>query len=120
LARRRWGFNPLVAALLWVGAEFLLVKAGFMRGLVAPLDHGSGLAYKIGILFGFLAISFIVVLINAIIACAIDKFVNAAKARELVYPESKRRWNPLLIPGLAAENLYLSPAPRAPPRMRSE
>ncbi len=115
MARRRWGFNPLLTALLWVVFELILIRAGFAHGLLAELDVGTGLLFRSGILFGFLAISFIVVLINAIVVQAIEKVISLARARGTVYPESERTWDPFLVPGLAAQKLYLAASNRAPP-----
>jgi apolipoprotein N-acyltransferase len=115
VARRRWGFNPLLTALLWVAFEFILIRAGFAHGLLAELDVGTGFLYRSGILFGFLAISFIIVLINGILVQAIETVISLAKARGTVYPESERTWDPFLIPGLAAQRLYLAADNRAPP-----
>jgi apolipoprotein N-acyltransferase len=114
-ARQRWGFNPVVTAFLWIAAEFLLIKAGAAHGLLTGLDSGSGFLYKTGIIFGFLAVSFIVVLVNAILVCAIEAVIDAVRARGPVYPESQRHWDPLLIPGLTAQKNWLVAAQRAPP-----
>jgi len=115
LARLRWGFNPLLTALFWVAFELLLIRAGFAHGLLAELDVGTGLMYRVGILFGFLAISFVVVLVNAILVLAIETTIEKARARGTVYPESKRIWDPFLAPGLADFWLYLASSERAPP-----
>lgn len=118
VARRRWGFNPLLTALLWVGFELILIRAGFAHGLLAELDVGTGLLFRSAIIFGFLAISFIIVLFNAIIVLAIETAITLARARGTVYPESERTWDPFLVPGLAAQRLYLASEGRAPPTER--
>lgn len=114
--RRRCGFNPLVTALLWVVFELILIRAGFAHGLLAEMDVSTGLLFRLGILFGFLAVSFIIVLFNAILVLAIEKAVELARARGTVYPESERTWDPFLTPGLVAQKLYLASANRAPPQ----
>ena len=73
--------------------------------MLAELDVGTGFLYRSSILFGFLAISFIIVLINAILVQALETVISLAKARGTVYPESERTWDPFLIPGLAAQRL---------------
>ena len=115
VVRRHYGFNPLTTALLWVVFELVLIRAGFAHGLLAELNVGSGLLLRSAILFGFLAVSFIIVLCNAILVLAIDTAMALARARGTVYPESERTWDPFLTPGLAAQRLYLAAANRAPP-----
>jgi hypothetical protein len=114
-ARRRWGFNPLTTALLWVGFELILIKSGFAHGFFAGMEIGSGFLAKAAVLFGFLAISFIIVLVNAILVLAIETAIAAAQARGAVYPKSERSWDPFLIPGLAKQPAYFVPQGRAPP-----
>lgn len=114
-ARKHWGFNPLIPALLWVAFELILIRAGFAHGLLAELDVGWGFLSKAGVLCGFLAISFLIVLFNAVIVLAIETAVSAAQARGTVYPESKRLWDPYLVPGLVAQRLYLAAESRGPP-----
>jgi apolipoprotein N-acyltransferase len=114
-AQRRWGFNPLTTALLWVGFELILIKSGFAHGFFAGMEIGSGFLAKAAVLFGFLTISFVIVLINAILVLAIETAIAAAQARGAVYPKSERSWDPFLIPGLAKQVAYSFHQGRAPP-----
>jgi hypothetical protein len=115
-ASQRWGFNPAAIALLWLALEAVLMRAGFVTGILTELNAGSSLLVRASVLFGFLAVSFVVVFINAVIVLAIDSAIEAASARGTVYPESKRTWDPFLVLGLAAQRQYLTPSNRAPPR----
>ncbi|MCI0406642.1 MAG: hypothetical protein L0Z48_03190 [candidate division Zixibacteria bacterium] len=117
-AKEKFGFNPLFIALFWVGFELCLLKlsvfsvgAGSPRPLVgeAPYFHG------LSALFGFLAVSFVIVLVNSLLVFAIEKTVSLAKARGQGVWGNESVWDPTPIPGLFAQKVYLIPAVRSPP-----
>lgn len=113
----KWGFNPLLVALLWVGFEFSLIKLGFATGLLeAPFLLSIAPFFKgLSVLFGFLAISFVIVLINSVLILAIEKLVSLAKVRRTTFPVGQRFLNPFPTSGLFAQKVYLVPEGRAPP-----
>jgi hypothetical protein len=130
-ARKRWGFNPSIVALLWVGLEIGLVKLGMNQngsdlgfaqnlglgigGLFgkAELSHPS-LHALVG-LFGFLAVSAIIVLLNSLLVLAIVKTLELTRPRGKTIREEKRIWDLSSTPGLFAQRVYLVPEGRAPP-----
>ncbi|MCP4632799.1 MAG: hypothetical protein GY855_07715, partial [candidate division Zixibacteria bacterium] len=65
--RKRWGFNPLVIALLWVGFELGLVKFGFDFGLFGKTTFTHSLFGSVILLIGFITISFVIVLSNSLL-----------------------------------------------------
>ena len=116
--RRRWGFNPLIVALLWIGLELAIIKLGFSAGLLAGARAGHPLFHGMAALFGFLSISFLIVLLDSLIISAIDAFSNLAPARGTIVFEGERMCDLLLTPGPAALQLCLVPENRGPPLLR--
>lgn len=115
LARRRWGFNPSIVALLWVGLQTGLVKFGCASGLLweggwsHPFLHGL-----IG-LFGFLAASAIIVFLNSLFLLVILKTLETSKPWVDAAGEDERVQNLPFTRNLFAEKVYLVPEGRAPP-----
>jgi hypothetical protein len=113
----KWGLNPLITALLWVGFELGLVKAGFVSGILetprlaanAPFFNG------VALLFGFLTLSFAIVLVNSLLVFAVEKVVSLAQARGDVVWENESVWYLSPLPRLSAQKVYLVPEGRGPP-----
>lgn len=114
-AKEAWGFNPLVVALIWVICELGLIRLGSIRGLFPAAEFGVGLLYKTAVLFGFLTVSFVIVLINSILIAAVNAVVSLARARGVVVLEGEGNWDLLSTPGLVAQRLLLVAEGRAPP-----
>jgi hypothetical protein len=114
-AREMWGFNPLVVALVWVICELGLIRVGWIRGVFPGMELGAGFLYKTSILFGFLAISFVIVLLNSILIAAVNAVVSLARARGVVVLEGEGNWDLLSTPGLVAQRLLLVAEGRGPP-----
>lgn len=71
----------------------------------------------LSILFGFLAVSFVIVLVNSLLVFAIEKTVSLAKARGQGAWENESVWDLTPIPGLFAQKVYLIPSVRSPPAL---
>jgi hypothetical protein len=84
-----------------VGANLQVRPFGFFHGL--------------SVLFGFLAVSFVIVLVNSLLVFAIEKTVSLAKARGKGVWENGSVWDLTPIPGLFAQKVYLIPSVRSPP-----
>jgi hypothetical protein len=114
-ARTAFGFNPIITALIWAGFELAAVKLGLVRGLLGSADfsiqHLSGLV----VLFGFIIVSFIIVLLNSLLLIAVEKAVSLARARGTASCESGRIWDLYFSPGLFVQKYYLVPDVRGPP-----
>ncbi len=113
-ARQCWGFNVSLVALLWVGLESGSIKLGFVSGIFGKggLSHPS-LHGLVG-LFGFLAVSAIVVLLNSLLALAIARTLNVTRTgRESA--EDRSITNYAFTRNLFAVKVYLLPEGRGPP-----
>jgi len=115
--RQRRICTPIVVAGLWVILELGLIKAGVVPGILGQVSPGAGLIYKAAALFGFLGISFFIVLFNSIVLVGLEHLVALAKARGMALQGSERKWDLHPTPGLAALSAYLSPCWRAPPAL---
>jgi uncharacterized membrane protein len=114
-ARQRWGFNPSLVALLWVGLETVLVKLGLAGGLIRGGELSNPFLHSLIGLFGFLVISALIVLLNSLLVLAIVKTVTANRSRDERKSEVDKTWNYFFIHNLLAERVYLVPEGRAPP-----
>ena len=123
-ARHRWGFNPSIVALLWVGLEIGLVKLGmnqngsylgFVRGLLGEGEFSHPFFAGLVALFGFLTVSALIVLFNSLLVLLLLKTLEVTRPRGRTVQEDERVWDLLSTPGLFAQKIYLIPEGRAPP-----
>src|SRR3990172_6008681 len=119
-ARRRFGFNPFIVALVWVAFEWGLVRLGFSNGLFSEAGFTPSLLHSIATLFGFLIVALIVVLVNSLLVAAWEVAVSFARARGQVSTEGKNNWDLILSPGLVAQRLLLVAEGRGPPGLHPQ
>ena len=114
--RQRWGFNPTIVALLWVAFELGLTRLGLISSMLGEAEFSGPFFHGLAALFGFLIISFIVVLCNSLIVAVIDKAISLAKTRRFVRTVGGRTWALYSPNGFFAQKFYLVPEGRGPPR----
>lgn len=114
-ARTAFGFNPIITALIWAGFELAAVKLGLVRGLLGNAEFSNQHLSGLVLLFGFIIVSFVIVLINSLILIAVEKAVSLAEARGTASCESGRIWDLYFSPGLFVQKFYLVPDVRGPP-----
>lgn len=114
-AKEKFGFNPLFVALLWVLFELGLIKFLAEENSYFHPSTSLGVFDGLSVLFGFLAVSFVIVLVNSLLVFAIEKTVSLAKARGQGVWENESVWDLTSIPGLFAQKVYLIPSVRSPP-----
>ena len=124
LARKRWGFNPSIVALLWVGLEMGLVKLGmnqsgsylgFVSGLLGEGEFSHPFFAGLVALFGFLAVSAIIVLFNSLLVLLLLKTLEITRPRGRTVQEDERVWDLFSTPWFFPKKIYLVPEGRAPP-----
>jgi apolipoprotein N-acyltransferase len=115
-ARQRWGFNPSLIAVLWVGLEIGVVKLGFSGGVLGEAEFSHPFLGSLIGLFGFLAVSAVIVLLNALLVLAITKTLERATSREMTAAGDDGTSVFFSITrNLFCEKVYLVPEGRAPP-----
>ncbi len=114
-ARKRWGFNPSLVALLWAGLELGLVKLGFADGLFGKAGFSHPFLHSLVALFGLLAASSIIVLLNSFLAFAITKVIKAVRNTANSAIKDEKRRHLLSTCSFSTEKVYLLPEDRAPP-----
>ena len=114
-ARKRWGFNPSIVALLWVGLEIGLVKLGFINGFFGETEFSNPFFGCLVGLFGFLTVSAIIVLFNSLLVLLFIKTLEVTISRGKVVREEEKIWSLLSTPGFSTQKVYLVPEGRAPP-----
>ena len=114
-ARQRWGFNPSLVAVLWVGLEMGLAKLGFARGLVGETGLAHPFLHGLAGLLGLLATSAVIVLLNSLLVLAMVKTIQAARTGVKSAIEDVRTWDILFAYNFSTKKVYLVPEGRAPP-----
>jgi apolipoprotein N-acyltransferase len=114
-ARKHWGFNPSIVALLWVGLEIGLAKLGFVDGIFGKAEFSHPFFSGLVTLFGFLTVSAIIVLFNSLLVLLFVKTLEVTRPRGKVVQEEEKIWNLLFTPGAFSRKVYLVPEGRAPP-----
>jgi apolipoprotein N-acyltransferase len=114
-ARERWGFYPSIVAVLWVGLEMGLVKLGFVGGLFGEAGFSHPFLHGLVGLFGFLAASAIIVLLNSLLILVIVKTLEIKRPRGKADTEDARILDFFFTSGLSAQKVYFVPEGRAPP-----
>jgi len=64
---RHFGFNPVFIAALWLPLEYILIHYAGFETIFTFTGSGSGFVLRLASLFGFLIVSFCIILINSII-----------------------------------------------------
>ncbi len=114
-ARKHWGFNPSIVALLWVGLEIGLANLGFVDGIFGKAEFSHPFFSGLVTLFGFLTVSAIIVLFNSLLVLLFVKTLEVTKPRGKVAQKEEKIWNLLFTPGLFTQKVHLVPEGRAPP-----
>ena len=114
-ARKRSGFNPCMVAVLWVGLEFGLARLGLVGGLLGGTGFSHPILHGLAGLFGLLAASAIIVLLNSLLALAIIEAVKTARIRVRRAVKEARTWGLLFVFDFSTHKAYLVPEGRAPP-----
>lgn len=113
--RQRWGFNPSMVAVLWIGLELGLARVGLVGGLLGGTTFSHPLLHGLAGLLGLLASSAVIVLLNSLLVLAIVKTIQAARTGVKTAIEDVRTWDLLFAFNFSTKKAYLVPEGRAPP-----
>jgi apolipoprotein N-acyltransferase len=75
------GFNAVFIALLWLPLEYTLEHLTGFQSISSVLVDRSALILRIGSLFGLLTVSFVIVLINALILICFKRVVETLRCK---------------------------------------
>jgi len=113
--RNRYGFNPLLIATIWAFLELGLIKINIIDGLFGGAQMSIPIFGAVSALFGFVIVSFIIVLANSLLLAAINKIADYIKKEDKKYPEGAyARWIFTYRSGYS-KVLNLVPESRGPP-----
>jgi len=114
LANRRFGFHPLVLALLWVGFELTIVQTGIAPSVLGLHAPSGAVTLELSQLFGFAIVSLLIILLDSAILWSLEK-IFSAEARGTNERVNGRIWNLLFTPRPLAGRFFLVPHRRGPP-----
>lgn len=113
--KRYFGFNPIFVAILWLPLEYGLTHYAGFDTIFASTNSGSDFVLRIASLFGFLIVSFCVILVNSLILMLFEHAYSkgCSNSRLRISKEKLFYWQfedilPLMY-------LYHILNPRAPP-----
>ncbi len=113
--KKHLGFNPVFIALLWLPLEYILKNYAHLGFIFSTGSTDSGFFFGIGSLFGFLMVSFFIVLINSLILVFLRQFRGSKPLRKK-FPAKR---GTLLFPRKSCIILdiiwFYSLIPRSPP-----
>ena len=113
--RQRYGFNPVLTAVILVIIELGLIQIGLVESLLGEVHLSLPIFGAVSTLFGFVIVSFIIVLTNSLLLAAITKIVGYVNKDDRKYPENvNARWFSIDKSGYS-EVLNLVPDSRGPP-----
>lgn len=113
--RKRFGFNPVFIALFWTGLEYGLIKLGLSQGIFGQSGLSLPFFGALSTIFGFIIISFVIILINSLLVLAIDKVVKLVSASDSNIPLGEKGWSLGFLCEAGADNNFLIPESRGPP-----
>jgi apolipoprotein N-acyltransferase len=114
-AKQLCGFNPIIVSTLWVFFELGLIRLGYTSGFVTHSVPSAPFLLRLLTLFGFAAISSVIVLLNSLLVKAVEYAVKVFKANR---PEFRSTHCWLYFAGgvhLRPQKFFLIPHLRAPP-----
>ena len=114
-ARQKWGFNPSIVALLWMGLEIGLIKFGFVGGLFGEAEFSHPFLHGMVGLLGFLVVSALIVLLNSLLVLAIVETIELTRPKRTTVQEEEKKWDFFFTRNLFTEKVYVVPEGRAPP-----
>ena len=113
--RKRFGFNPLILAVFWAFLDYGLDGLGITPGILGRIPLSVPIFGAISTLFGFVIVSFIIVLANSLLLLAIEKIVGSIKTIRKDFPAEPFVWRVLLHKYGYSKILNLVPEVRGPP-----
>jgi hypothetical protein len=114
-SRERWGFNPFILVLLWVGLGMGLVRFGFVGELLGEAGFSHPFFGGLVVLFNSLAISAIIVLFNSLLVLAVVNTLQVTRPKGRTVQEEGRILELFSISELFPQRVHLVPESRAPP-----
>ncbi|HDL03021.1 MAG TPA: hypothetical protein ENH25_02675, partial [candidate division Zixibacteria bacterium] len=91
--RNRYGFNPVLTALVLTFLELGLIKIGIIDSLYGDIYLTVPIFGAMSALFGFVIVSFVIVLIGSLLLAAIDKIAAHIKKKATEFADDKfSRW----------------------------
>jgi len=113
--KRYLGFNAFLIPFSWLPLEYILKSYAHLGSIFVFPETDSTLLIRIGSLFGILMVSFVVVLINALILILLKRVVQALSSRATFPAKEDKRLYPAFKNIILQKRWYYFPDPRAPP-----
>jgi hypothetical protein len=113
------GFNPVFAAFLWLPFQYFFWRNAQFSLLFSQDTGHLDFMVKVAALFGLLVVSFIIILVNSLLAAVADRLYSGSPVAEKVPSGCKIRFTGQRDVVYAQYNLSYDFSPRAPPLARA-
>jgi len=114
-AGRRWGANPLLISLIWVGFQFVDTRLMGGNTFFGNVEITLPFFNTLSTLFGFIIVSSIIVLANTILLLAVEKAFELERKRKHVISGGEKRCGFAQYRYILIDSVSLLPEGRAPP-----
>jgi apolipoprotein N-acyltransferase len=112
---KRWGFNPIIVALLWVVVELVMIKMDFVTGMFQEAERTHPVFHGMAALFGFLFVSFVIVLLNSILIWAVVSAALVVSTSCMNIETRKQEYQHIYNASYQLQEVFSIPQERAPP-----
>lgn len=113
--KKSLGFNAIFIAALWLPLEYAISHSANLGSLIAVAPDESGLLFRFGSLFGLLMVSFVIIVVNALILISVGRIVRALRSRHPHSTPGNYRVSAPPEQHLPERSWYCFPDVRAPP-----
>lgn len=113
--RKHIGFNPVFIAALWLPLEYILTHSTSLGNIFALSNISSGFMVRFASLFGFLMLSFSIVLINSLILMFIEHIGRRVFSKGKIRFAKEKQWYRQFKNIIIFKRWYHFLDPRAPP-----
>lgn len=114
--KKHFGFNAIFIAAFWLPLEYFMSHHANLKDLFVVAADESDLVLRFGSLFGLLMVSFIIVVVNALILITVGRIARALSSCDTPEAPDKNRTCVTSITLLCERSWYYFPDVRAPPR----
>jgi len=113
--RERWGFNPVLVALLWMTVELVLIKLGFINGVFQAAELTYPVFHGMATLFGFIFVSFAIVLLNSVLIWTVNNAVLVIFTSWIKTETRNQKYQLVHNATFFLQEVFSIPQERAPP-----
>jgi apolipoprotein N-acyltransferase len=115
-SRKYWGANPAIIAILWIPFGYFLNHFTILGDIFGVADDDSGLAIRIGSLFGSLMISFAIIFLSSLLILTFEIAFSGISNGKIIIRGLLHNWIPFELENHFQNKNHFGAGGRAPPK----